>query len=282
VLVGTAPGHPRADDWWVAVSLALPVAQRYSGCMGYAEVLAAATIFRGARPEEFVELERFCRRRHFEQASYLWHAGDAAEAMFVIVSGEVILSRLGPDGEEFTVEAYHEGDAFGQLPFFDLVPVRLVDARAVTALDLVEIPREALIAHLRANPSLMIQMLGVYSRWIRHRDLTASELAFQHLTGKIACKLLELSEVYGAPCEEGLLIRRHMAQHELAAMVGASRESVNRALQRLLKNGDVARRGAELVIPDVDKLRTRYAWSAPEDWERSRAVDRVPRPSTVR
>ncbi len=65
-------------------------------------------------------------------------------------------------------------------------------------------------------------------------------------------------------------------------MVGASRESVIRALQRLLNNGDVLRRGGELVIPDVDKLRTRYAWSAPEDWERSRAVDRVPRPLTVR
>lgn len=249
--------------------------------MGDADVLAAATLFRGARPEEFAELERFCRRRHFEQANYLWRAGDAADAMFVIVSGEVVLSRLGPDAEEFTVEAYHEGDAFGQLPFFDLVPVRVVDARAGTVLDVVEVPREALVAHLRAHPSLMMRMLGVYSRWIRQRDLNASEMAFQHLAGKIACKLLELSDVYGELCDEGLLIHRHFAQHELAAMVGASRESVNRSLQRLLNNGEVIRRGTELVIPDVEKLRVRYAWSAPADWELSRGVDRPPRPSTL-
>ncbi|HVS07820.1 MAG TPA: Crp/Fnr family transcriptional regulator [Candidatus Dormibacteraeota bacterium] len=249
--------------------------------MGYAEVLAVAALFRGARPEEFAELERFCRRRHFEHANYLWHAGDAADAMFVIVSGEVVLSRLGPDGEEFMVEAYHEGDACGQLPFFDLVPVRVVDARAGTALDVVEIPREALITHLRAHPGLMMRMLGVYSRWIRQRDLNASELAFQHLAGKIACKLLDLSETYGQRCDDGLLIRRHFAQHELAAMVGASRESVNRALQRLLNNGDVIRRAGELVIPDVDKLRLRYAWSAPAEWELSRSVDRPTRSSTA-
>jgi predicted transcriptional regulator len=106
-------------------------------------------------------------------------------------------------------------------------------------------------------------------------------MAFQQLAGKIACKLLELSDVYGEPCDEGLLIRRHFAQRELAAMVGASRESVNRALQRLLNNGDMMRRDGELVIPDVDKLRLRYAWSAPADWELSRGVDRPPRPSTV-
>lgn len=250
--------------------------------MGYGEVLAAAPIFRGARPEEFTGLERFCRRRHFEQGTYLWHTGDAADAMFIIRGGEVVLSRLGPEGEEFMVEAYHDGEAFGQLPFFDLVPVRVIDARAGTALDVVEVSREAFMAHLRAHPDLMMRMLGVYSRWIRQRDLSASELAFQQLAGKIACKLLDLIEAYGGPCAEGRLIRRHFAQHELAAMVGASRESVNRALQRLLNNGDVIRRDGELVIPDVDKLRTRYAWSAPEDWERSRAVDRVPRPSTVR
>jgi len=98
-----------------------------------------------------------------------------------------------------------------------------------------------------------------------------------------ACRsILSVVVPYGQPCDKGLLIRRHFAQHELAAMVGASRESVNRALQRLLNNGDVVRRGGELVIPDVDKLRTRYAWSAPEDWERRRAVDRRPRPSTAR
>lgn len=250
--------------------------------MGYGEVLAAAPIFRGAQTEEFADLERFCRRRHFEQGTYLWHTGDAADAMFVICSGEVVLSRLGPDGDEFVVETYHDGEAFGQLPFFDLVPVRLIDARAGTALDVVEVSRDSFVAHLRVHPDLMMRILGVYSRWIRLRDLSTAELAFQPLAGKIACKLLDLIEVYGEPCDEGQLIRRHFAQHELAAMVGASRESVNRALQRLLNNGDVIRRGGELVIPDVDKLRTRYAWSAPEDWERSRAVDRMPRPSTGR
>ncbi len=246
--------------------------------MGYGEMLAAAPIFRGARPEDFTDLEPFCRRRHFEQGTYLWRTGDPADSMFVILSGEAIVSRLGPDGDEFMVEAYHAGEAFGQLPFFDLVPVRVIDARAATVLDVLDIPRRAFVAHLRAHPELMIQMLGVYSRWIRQRDLNASELAFQRLAGKIACKLLDLVDVHGTPCDDGVLIGRHFAQHELAAMVGASRESVNRALQRLVSNGDVIRRGSELVIPDVDKLRTQYAWSAPEDWERSRAVDRVPRP----
>lgn len=244
------------------------------------ELLAGTAIFRGASKDEFVGLDATTYRRRFAKGDYLFHDGDSAEAMWVIVEGEVQVSRVGPRGEDFVLESYFAGDALGQLPLFDAAPVRVMDAKAATATECLVVRRDALVAHLAAHPRLLLLMVGTYSRWIRQRDLNASEMAFQNLTGKVACKLLELLHLHDESTGgQAVGIGLDLRQHELAAMVGGSRENVNRALQRLLKDGEVRRDGRRWSVTDPARLRERYTWSAPAEWVVSRSFDRQTQPA---
>ena len=93
-------------------------------------------------------------------------------------------------------------------------------------------------------------MVAAYSRWVRQRDATASETAFQNLTGKVACKLLELQAVTQTP--HGSPIPIDLPQARLAAMLGASREHVNRALGGLVASGEVRRLGRQLLATNLE------------------------------
>lgn len=198
--------------------------------------------------------------RDFARGTYLWHEGDAATSVFLILTGEIATSRVGPDGNEYTVEVVVAGDVIGQLPLFDKRPIRLLHAVAVAPTRCLVFPLEELRRLVEGQPRLLLPMVATYSRWLRHRDAMASESAFQDLCGKVACKLLELQAVTSAP--RGAPIPIDLPQARLAAMLGASRENVNRALSRLIARGEVRRLGRQLLIPDPDELARRYSWAS--------------------
>jgi len=179
--------------------------------------------------------------------------------MSVVLSGEVLVSSVGVGGEEFVVEVYVRGDTIGQLPFFEPAGQRLFDATAGRDTECLVASRPAVLALLQAKPQLMIHMLSVYSRWIRTRDLYATDAAFQNLAGRVACKLVELANRYGEPSPQGVRIPIRLTQETVANMLGASRENVSRALARLGRQGDVNRKGSSLFIPKLEELAEHYS-----------------------
>lgn len=227
--------------------------------------LASCGIFQGAAPEDFEPLLPSVSRRQYGERQHLWHAGDPANWMYVLLLGEVVVSRIGPNGEQYVIEVYVRGDAMGQLPFFDDHPVRFTDAVAARPTECFVAPRDAVLALLRERPQLTARMLAAYSRWIRSRDMRTSEAAYRNLAGRVACKLVELASRYGERGPDGIHIPIRITQETLAGMLGASRENVNRALARLARQGEVRRRRSVLVIPDLEDLAERYS-----DFEESR------------
>ncbi len=224
--------------------------------------LAAAPLFRGAAPSDFDPLARHIIEREFARGTYLWHQGDPATSAFLIVAGEVTAARVGPDGEEYVVEVFLAGDIMGQLPLFDERPGRLMHAKAAVPTRCLVIPLDALRRLVEERPQLLLPMVIAYSRWLRQRDATASETAFRNLSGKIACKLLELQALTGTQRDTAIPI--DLPQARLAGMVGASRENVNRALARLVARGEVRKLGRQLQIVDPDEFANRYSWAISE------------------
>ena len=179
--------------------------------------------------------------------------------MYVVLGGEVLISRTDPNGNQYVIEVYVRGDAVGQLPFFDDLGIRFTSGCAGDQTECLVAPKEAVLALLRAKPHLMAYMLAVYSNWIRTRDMHASESAFQNLAGRVACKLVELGSRYGEPGPDGVRIPIRLTQETVANMLGASRENVSRALARLARQGEVRHRRGVLVIPRLDQLAQRYS-----------------------
>lgn len=244
-------------------------------------MLADSELFEGARSTDFEPLAALVRRRSFSRGQYIWHAGDGAGAMYLVLAGEVVTLRPGPDGQEYVVEAFIAGDVMGQLPFFDEDPRRVLDARAAAPTSCMVIPREAVLRVVGGNPRLMLAMLRTYSRWIRQRDLLAADGAFRNLSARVVTKLLQLSELHGEAAADGVRIRIHLTETLLANTLGASRENVSRALVPLLRAGALRREGGSFVITDPEDLRGRYSWVSADEARTTGSRRKGPTPRTT-
>ncbi len=222
--------------------------------------LTQTSLFRGSAASDFEALLPSIRSQTFRKGQYIWHTGDPAASMYLLISGQVNASRLGPRGEEFVVDVFLPGDTFGEFSIFEAGLVRIVDCAAAEDTVCLSIGRLGLLGFLERNPRLAVKMLAALSRRIRHQDLYRSETAFQNIAGRVACVLIALADSHGEATADGVRIPTELSQTTLANMVGASRENVNRALSRLVQLGDIRRRGATIVIPKLDELRARYSW----------------------
>lgn len=223
-------------------------------------MLAASELFEGASPADFEPLARSAHTRNYSRGEFIFTAGDEADTMCLVLEGEVVVLRLGPDGEEYVVEVFVAGDVLGQLHFFERSPARLLDARAGDATSCWIAPRHDVLRLLERNPKLMLLMLRTYSRWIMQRDLRGAEGAFRNLTSRVVTRLLQLSDQYGEDAEGGTRIRLRLTETTLANMLGASRGNVSRVLAQLRRSDDVRRERGFLLIPRPDDLRSRYSW----------------------
>jgi CRP-like cAMP-binding protein len=224
------------------------------------ELLSASELFEGASPADFEPLARSARIKHFKRGDRLWATGDAADQMYLLLAGEVVASRIGPDGEEYVVELFAAGDVMGSFHFFETSPLRVFDARAIDHTSCWVIPRHDFMLLLERNPKLMMLMLRAYARWIVRRDLQDADSSFRNVAAQVATRLLHLADQFGEPYRDGVVIRVHVTETTLANMIGASRENVSRAIAKLHRAGEVRRDRGLFVIADPDALRASYSW----------------------
>lgn len=247
------------------------------------ELLAGSELFNGATAGDFESLRSSAVTRNYGDGQLIFAAGDPADAMYLVLSGGVIASRLGPDGEEYVVEVFVPGDVLGPLHFFEPRPVRILNARAAETTSCWIVPRGDFMRLLERKPQLMQFMLRTYSRWIVQRDLRDADSSFRNLTAQVATKLLHLAGLYGERVDSGIRISLRITETTLANMLGASRENVSRAVAQLQRNGDVRREGGRFLLTRPDRLRDSYSWMTEEEAQafgsRRRGVTR-PKPES--
>jgi CRP/FNR family transcriptional regulator, cyclic AMP receptor protein len=229
------------------------------------EMLAASELFEGASPADFEPLARSAAIKHYNHGDLIFATGDQAERMYLVLTGEVVVSRLGPDGEEYVVELFTTGDVLGSFHFFEPSPIRLLDARAADATSCWSVSRQDFIRLLERRPKLMLLMLRTYSRWIVRRDLQDADRSFRNVGAQVATRLLHLADQFGKPSKDGLQIPLHVTETTLANMIGASRENVSRAVAKLQRSGEVRRQRGLFVLLRPEELRTRYSWVSDEE-----------------
>ena len=167
------------------------------------------------------------------------------------------LGRRSPDGRENLLSVLGPGEMFGELSLFDPGP-RTATATAVNDALLYELgPRGAHRVARGApdrSPSTCSQALA---RRLRRTNEALADLVFSDVPGRVAKALLDLSTRFGEPTEDGLRVAHGLTQEELAQLVGASRETVNKALADFTGRGWVRREGRVVVLLDLDRLERR-------------------------
>lgn len=218
--------------------------------------LAQVAIFAGLDADGLQELAAAARRRSFRSGEVIFHRDDPGQVLYVIRSGKVKIYITSQDGQEVSLAVFGPGDYFGELALLDGQP-RSASAVAIEPAETYALQRNDFINAVMSHPRIAIQVMNVLSRRLRQTDAMIEDLLFLDVHGRVAKKLLELSELHGVRTTEGIRIELRLTQGELAAMVGASRESVNKVMGYFTDKQFITTDKYRITITRLAELRLR-------------------------
>lgn len=194
--------------------------------------------------------------RTFERGAVVFRQGEDGDALYLVESGAVKISCLSPDGREVVLAVMGPGEVFGELSLFD-AGVRTADATAMEDTVALALSHAVFRPFLAEHPAVAVHLLEVMAGRLRETGEALQDVIFSDVPGRLAKRFLDLAARYGTVDGEGTLIDLTLTQEELAQMVGAARESVNKAVASFVSRGWVAMRGRRYVVTDEHALRRR-------------------------
>ncbi|WP_141817263.1 Crp/Fnr family transcriptional regulator [Ornithinimicrobium humiphilum] len=219
-------------------------------------VVMKAPLFSALDEESARRLLDSMTPRRLSRGDIVFREGDKGDSLHVIVTGKVKLARGSADGRESLLSVLGPGEMFGELSLFDPGP-RLSTAYVVSNTELVSLGNDALRVFLGDHPEVAMQMLAGLAHRLRRTNEGISDLVFTDVPGRVAKALLDLSDRFGRRTENGLLVAHELTQEELAQLVGASRETVNKALADFAHRGWITLGAKSVTLHDLDRLRRR-------------------------
>jgi CRP-like cAMP-binding protein len=220
------------------------------------DVVRQAPLFAALDDEAAAALRATMTRVEVARSEILFHEGDPGDRLYVIVDGKVKLGRASGDGRENLLAILGPGEMFGELSLFDPGP-RNATATAIADTVLIGLGPEDLSAWLSGRPDVSQQLLRALARRLRRTNENLADLVFSDVPGRVAKALLDLSERFSRPTEDGLRVAHDLTQEELAQLVGASRETVNKALADFASRGWLRLEARAVVLMDIERLRKR-------------------------
>ncbi len=222
----------------------------------HAQFLGKVPIFSTLEPDELRELGAVARRRSYEAHEVIFHRNDPGNTLFVIRAGRVRIFLTSPEGQEVALALFRAGDAFGELALFD-GQRRSASAMAIEPVEVYAIQRQDFMSIVMRRPHMALQLLATLSQRLRQTDSMVEDLLFLDVHGRVAKKLLELAGTHGVVTPEGVRIEMKLTQSDLAALVGASRESVNKVMSYLLAKRYVSAEKRKITVLRLAELRRR-------------------------
>ena len=228
-------------------------------------LLLGTSLFDDLSPAELEPLARAASIRRVVRGEHVFEAGDPADALYIVASGQLRDAIYSDEGAEITHSLWEPGQCFGEVGFFAPSRTRVMSVLALEPSTLLILGREPLTAFLERHPSVAMKLLekmASTSQWQTGMFLT---LARRPLADRVVLRLLDLAESSGSSDPE-LATSPRISQSTLATMVGASRENVNRTLTGLVAAGILRTEGGRYVIPSPDAVRRRIiaGWPAIE------------------
>jgi CRP/FNR family transcriptional regulator, cyclic AMP receptor protein len=218
--------------------------------------LKQVAIFADLAEEDIRDMMKVAKRRTFRAGETIFHRDDPGEVLYLINEGKVRICLISPDGQEISLAVLGVGEYFGEFALYDRLP-RSADAIAIEKVECYTLQRSDFHNAITKNPKIAIQVLEGLSRRLRNTDQMIEDLIFLDVHGRVAKKLLELSEAHGVPVDNGTRINVRLTQQELASMVGASRESVNKVMGYFTDKGYISTDKHRITLHKINELKSR-------------------------
>lgn len=223
---------------------------------GVQDILSRAGIFQGVDPVAVQNLINQMETVRFPRGTTIFEEGEPGDRLYIITAGKIKLARHAPDGRENLLTVMGPSDMFGELSIFDPGP-RTSSAVCVTEVTAATMNSEMLRQWVADHPAIAQQLLRVLARRLRRTNANLADLIFTDVPGRVAKTLLQLANRFGVQEGGALRVNHDLTQEEIAQLVGASRETVNKALATFAHRNWIRLEGKSVVIVDTEHLARR-------------------------
>ncbi len=215
--------------------------------------LKTVSLFDCLDESELAEVAGRLTPRTYHSGITLFHQDMPGSMLYLIETGSVRVFSVGLSGQEHTFEIFGPGDFFGELSLLD---EKYRSASAITLAETVIwlLPKKELQALLSRHPTLALRMIQALAGRVRKTANHLEAIIFQDVLGRLSFEILNLAKRYGHPAGTETVITVPLSQSDLGTIIGATRESVNKALAILKKRGLVDNDGSQLTVLDPQGL----------------------------
>ena len=211
--------------------------------------LSSMDLFSGVQQDLLEPIVEQSTVQSLQRGDMLFSEGDQANDLYIVLEGRVAIANRSFDGRESVVALMESGDLFGEMPLFR-PDGRSADARVLENSSVVVIPYVPVKSLYQEHPEMLWKIVDMLAERLKVMDVALADSMFLDVTGRTAKRLLELA---GTDEEFELPV----TQEELAGMIGASRERVNKSLASFIKLGWLTQKGEKYVILDRKQLEIR-------------------------
>ncbi|HKD99188.1 MAG TPA: Crp/Fnr family transcriptional regulator [Micromonosporaceae bacterium] len=220
------------------------------------EVLARSGIFQGVEPETASALAKEMEITDIRKGDVIFNEGEPGDSLYIVLTGKIKLGRRAADGRQNLIALMGPSDMVGELSLFDPGP-RTATATAVVDSRVARLRKQALRPWLSDRPEIAEQLLRVLARRLRRTNDALADLIFTDVPGRVAKNLLQMARQFGSRDGGVLRVTHDLTQEELAQLVGASRETVNKALADFASRGWLRLDGKSVIVLDPERLARR-------------------------
>jgi CRP/FNR family cyclic AMP-dependent transcriptional regulator len=216
-----------------------------------ADFLASVPMFSGLQRDELLKFAELTRERTYPKGSVILFQGDPGDSLYVLRQGRAKVVLIGEDGREVILGVLEPGAHFGELALIDDQP-RSAHVIAMEDSQLLILRREDFRRRVEANPPVAWALLTELSRRLRRADQKIGGLVLLDVPGRISRLLLDLSAE-----SDSATIEKPLTHQTIAQMIGASRETVSRAMKEFQEEGLIRVERRRIAVANRDALEKR-------------------------
>lgn len=217
------------------------------------DILAEHFLLRDLPAKDLDRLGELSTKRSFDVNQPVFMKGDPAAGMMAVVKGRVRIVTYSAGGKEIVLNVINPGEVFGEIALID-GGERTADAVAMEPTDLLVLDRRHFLPYLEKNPKLCIKLLMVMCQRLRATSEQLEDFSFLDLRTRLAKRLIVLADRHGEESGKGTKIGLHLPQQLLGAMMGATREAVNKQLRMWEDKGLIRLERSAVTILDREGL----------------------------
>ncbi|MBP2239485.1 CRP/FNR family transcriptional regulator [Cytobacillus eiseniae] len=189
------------------------------------------------------------------KGQYLFQEGEKAEELYLIVSGKIQISKINKDGRELALRICGENDICGELTLFTHSPKFLLSALVIEEGEVAVIKKEVIETEIFQNSALAFEFMKWMSDHFRKTQTKFRDLVLNGKKGALYSTIIRMTNSYGIKKTDGILIDLPLTNQELGNFCGTSRESTNRMLNELKREGIISIKKGKITVHNLKYLK---------------------------